>query len=116
MTLADSGPGEASGIVDRYRAAHLVGLADRPASADTDELLDPAGAIRTGWQDLAATVDLLGTQGLQARGAQIRRLLEDDGVTYGAPLDADQPAALWQLDPLPLIIGSREWAELSPGL
>jgi uncharacterized circularly permuted ATP-grasp superfamily protein/uncharacterized alpha-E superfamily protein len=116
MTLADSGPGEASRIVDRYRAAHLVELADRPTAADSDELLDSAGAIRSDWQDLAATVDLLGTKGLQARGAQIRRLLEDDGVTYGAPVDADQPAAPWQLDPLPLIIGSREWAELSPGL
>ncbi len=117
MTLADSGPGEASGIVDRYRAAHLVGLADRPTrSGDNDELLGPAGVIRSGWQDLAATVDLLGLAGLQARGAQIRQLLEDDGVTYGAPAGADQPAAPWQLDPLPLIIGSREWADLSPGL
>jgi uncharacterized circularly permuted ATP-grasp superfamily protein/uncharacterized alpha-E superfamily protein len=108
MTLADSGPGEKSGIIDRYRAG-----ADLPGN---DEILGPAGAIRSGWQDLAATVDLLGTQGLQARGAQIGRLLEDDGVTYGAPADADQPAGLWQLDPLPLILGSREWAELSPGL
>ena len=113
MTLADSGRRDASGIVDGYRSD----LADRaPSRAGRDELLGPDGAIRAGWQDLAATVDLLGAPGLQARGAQVRRLLEDDGVTYGAPADADQPAGLWQLDPLPLIIGSQEWAELSPGL
>ena len=111
MTIADTGrdgdPGIGPSIVDGYRAVQPT---------DNDELLGPDGAIRSDWQDLAATLDLLGASGVQAREAQVRRLLEDDGVTYGVPADADQPAGLWQLDPLPLILGSREWAELSPGL
>lgn len=121
MSLADNGRGDAPGIVDGYRTAHSVShhadLADRATgSPGNDEMLGPDGAIRSEWQALAATVDLLGAPGLQARGAQVRRLLEDDGVTYGAPADADQPAELWRLDPLPLIIGGREWAELRRGL
>jgi uncharacterized circularly permuted ATP-grasp superfamily protein/uncharacterized alpha-E superfamily protein len=108
MTLADSGPDGRAGVLDEYRAAHR--------GRGSDELLAANGSIRSGWQDLAATVDLLGLSGLQTRGAQVRRLLEDDGVTYGVPADADHPAGLWRLDPLPMIIDSREWAELSPGL
>jgi uncharacterized circularly permuted ATP-grasp superfamily protein/uncharacterized alpha-E superfamily protein len=108
MTLAEPGPDRAPGVVDGYRAG-------RPAGA-ADELFGPDGMIRSGWQDLADTVDVLGAPGLQARGAQVRQLLEDDGVTYGAPADADRPAGLWRLDPLPLILGNREWAQLSLGL
>jgi uncharacterized circularly permuted ATP-grasp superfamily protein/uncharacterized alpha-E superfamily protein len=121
MTLADTGRDGGSGIVDHYRAAYLdnPGPDGRPPGGGLlgpDEFLDPDGGVRSGWQDLAATVDLLGVEGMQARGAQVQRLLEDDGVTYGAPPQADQPAGLWQLDPLPVIIGNREWAELSQGL
>jgi uncharacterized circularly permuted ATP-grasp superfamily protein/uncharacterized alpha-E superfamily protein len=127
MTLADPGRDGVPGIVDGYRAAHLAGPAGPPAGpvlagsagpavSGSDEWLGPDGVIRAGWQDLAATVDLLGVAGMQARGAQVRRLLEDDGVTYGVPAGADQPAGLWRLDPLPLIIGNQEWAELSAGL
>jgi uncharacterized circularly permuted ATP-grasp superfamily protein/uncharacterized alpha-E superfamily protein len=121
MTIAELGRDGASGIVDGYRTAYLAGPGggphspgpDRPAG---DEFLGPDGAVRDSWRDLAATVDLLGTEGMQARGAQVRRLLEDDGVTYGTPDDAGSAPGLWQLDPLPVILGSQEWAELSPGL
>ena len=132
MTLADAGRNRAPGIVDDYRQTLPVGsmpTGSMPAGSmgsgsmgpgsmrsGNDELLGSDGTIRPGWHDLAATVDLLGAAGMQARAAQVRRLLEDDGVTYGVPADADQPAGLWQLDPVPLILGSREWAELSPGL
>ena len=117
-----------SGIVDGYRTA-------RREIERRDELLDPDGSVQSGRQDLAATLDLLGVDGLADRRAQVRRLLEDDGVTYGgvdprpealvdsrpeappaAPNGGDEPAGLWKLDPVPVIIGSREWAELAPGL
>jgi uncharacterized circularly permuted ATP-grasp superfamily protein len=121
MTIAELGRDGASGVVDGYRTAYLAGpgggphpgSSDRPAG---DEFLGPDGGVRDTWRDLAATVDLLGTEGMQARVAQVRRLLEDDGVTYGTPEDTGAAPKLWQLDPLPVILGSREWAELSPGL
>jgi uncharacterized circularly permuted ATP-grasp superfamily protein/uncharacterized alpha-E superfamily protein len=110
MTLADPGRDGASGIVDGYRASHLEGR------VDSDEFLGTDGSIRGGWRELAATVDLLGAEGLQARGARARRLLEDDGVTYGLPSDVGAGPGLWRLDPLPVILDGQEWAELAPGL
>jgi hypothetical protein len=44
---------------------------------------------------LAATVDLLGAEGLQARAAQVRRLLEDDGATYGLTAKAGGAPGRW---------------------
>src|SRR5258706_12503827 len=117
MTLADVGRDGASGIVDGYRAAYLQGrLAvdssgrpGRPASGPAaDELLGRDGAVRSGRQDLAATVDLLGAEGMRRRGEQARRLLEDEGVTYGSAVDDEAPG-LWRLDPLPVIVDHQEW-------
>jgi uncharacterized circularly permuted ATP-grasp superfamily protein/uncharacterized alpha-E superfamily protein len=152
MTLAEIGREGASGIVDGYRINYLHEQARRAVRSGDDELLDPDGVIRPSWQGLAATLDLLGAEGMQARADQVRRLLEDDGVTYGTASDygtapdhgtasddgsashgrtvsgggtasdggavSDGGAApgSWQLDPLPVILGSQEWAELSPGL
>ncbi len=118
MTLADIGRDGASGIVDDYRNTYLAGRA-RPADRAEpagDEFLAPDGTVRPGWHALEATVNLLGPEGMQARGDQVRRLLEADGVTYGAPADSGAAPGRWQLDPLPVILGSQEWAELSPGL
>jgi uncharacterized circularly permuted ATP-grasp superfamily protein/uncharacterized alpha-E superfamily protein len=106
---------DSHGVVDRYRATQQ----ERPPAggvAGRDEFLGSDGSTRSNWQDLAATVDLLGPAGLRARGAQARRLLEDDGVTYGVPADAGAAPGLWRLDPLPVILDSEEWAELAPGL
>jgi uncharacterized circularly permuted ATP-grasp superfamily protein/uncharacterized alpha-E superfamily protein len=124
MTLADIGRDGASGIVDGYRAAYLQGRLevdssgrpDRPVSGPAaDELLERDGAVRSGWQDLAATVDLLGAEGMRRRDEQARRLLEDEGVTYGSVVGDEAPGR-WRLDPLPVIVDHQEWAELSPGL
>ena len=126
MTLAEIGRDGASGIVAGYRTAFLAdqgfdaepgvpgGVAGRRTRGD--ELIGTDGAVRAGWHGLAATVDLLGAEGMRARGAQVRRLLEDDGVTYGQSAEAGGAPGPWRLDPLPVILGSQEWAELSPGL
>ena len=114
MTLAEIGRDGAPGIVDGYRTASAA----RPSGPrlSGDEFLGADGTVRTSWRRLADTVELLGTEGMQARGEQVRRLLEDDGVTYGTSTDAGAAPGRWQLDPLPVILGSQEWAELSPGL
>lgn len=119
MSLADPGRDGASGIVDGYRAAHLDGQArsDRPdRRRGGDEFLGPDGAIRTGWQNLAATVELLGVDGLQARGAQVERLLEEDGVSYGVSSELGRGSGRWRLDPLPVLLSGPEWGQLSAGL
>lgn len=85
---------------------------------------------------LAERVEALGLGGLRARKAEARRFVDDDGITFGpgagaedeAPAIAeDQPLAAegravptearpWDLDPLPLIIGGRDWAALEAGI
>lgn len=65
--------------------------------------------------DLQAAVDALGPAGLQARLQQLRRLVQDDGVTYGATSPDAAPRA-WAVDPLPLIIDAVEWSALEARL
>ena len=128
--LASEGPDGAAvaGYAGRRARAALFevpgadGAASAPA-ASLDELVGPDGAVRVASRDLAASVDLLGTAGLLTRRAQVRRLVEDDGVTYGTPDDARdglrdsaRPQRRWQLDPLPVVLEADEWAGLAPGL
>ncbi|MEI2778010.1 MAG: circularly permuted type 2 ATP-grasp protein [Tetrasphaera sp.] len=83
-----------------------------------DELLGRAGDARTGDGDrdiLTEAIGALGLAGLLAARTEARRLVEDDGVTYGTG-GAGRPGRSWVIDPLPLIISSGEWAGLEDGL
>ncbi|KAB1660126.1 circularly permuted type 2 ATP-grasp protein [Pseudoclavibacter chungangensis] len=51
---------------------------------------------------------------LEAKRAA-RRLVQDDGITYGGTADGGQ-ARLWEIDPIPVVIGAAEWASLERGL
>lgn len=76
-------------------------------------MVDAQGKVRPGWDRFATGLDALGTAGLTQRADQVRRALRENGVTYnvyGAPQGPDRP---WELDPLPLLIGSQEWESLS---
>jgi uncharacterized circularly permuted ATP-grasp superfamily protein/uncharacterized alpha-E superfamily protein len=109
MTPAGPGSDGRAGVVDAYRAGRGAG------ASGVDEILTPQGAVRPDWRDLAATLDLLGAEGLAARREQARRLVEDDGVTYGG-VGEQAPAGPWRLDPLPMILGAADWAALARGL
>ena len=90
-----------------------------------DEFLTGPGRLRPPVRDLAGTVDLLGVAGLLARRAELARLVEDEGVTYGVrDIDGRPPAGepagaragRWRVDPLPVVIAAQEWALLEVGL
>lgn len=59
---------------------------------------------------LTATLDGLGRDGLADRAAQARRLVADDGVTYGSAAQG------WSVDPLPVVLDAAAWAGLARGL
>ena len=61
---------------------------------------------------VAAAIDALGLAGLLAARSEARRLVEDDGITYGV----GARARTWTIDPLPLVIGTDEWTRLEAGL
>ena len=59
----------------------------------------------------------IGVPELLRRQQEARRLLEQDGVTYNVYGDGDgDPPARWQLDPVPTLIGSREWEAIESGV
>jgi uncharacterized circularly permuted ATP-grasp superfamily protein/uncharacterized alpha-E superfamily protein len=62
---------------------------------------------------LRAGIDALGHTGLLTRRRDVRRMVLDDGVTYGAPDGSQVP---WQVDPLPILIDAAEWQSLEAGL
>ncbi len=56
-----------------------------------------------------------GAGSLVNRDRTLRRLIRQDGVSYGGALDG-KPAKAWQMDLLPIIITAAEWQPLAAGL
>jgi uncharacterized circularly permuted ATP-grasp superfamily protein/uncharacterized alpha-E superfamily protein len=84
----------------------------RPLPGCYDEMVDAAGMPRPHWSELAATFGELGVEELRRRQAEAARLLDQDGVIYNAYRDAAPDDQRWLLDPLPAVLGSREWRDI----
>jgi len=82
-----------------------------------DELLDEKGAVRQHWKPLIERVAAGDGTGAGRRGLELtRRLIIENGITYNVyadPQGADRP---WGLDPLPLVLTAKEWAEIEAGV
>ena len=57
----------------------------------------------------------MGLTGLLEARAESRRLVEDDGIRYGGLTDEVDRGRSWVIDPLPVVIGSEEWAGAGAG-
>ncbi|WP_167478909.1 circularly permuted type 2 ATP-grasp protein [Nocardia arthritidis] len=90
----------------------------RPTGGYYDELVDGEGRVRPMWSELSADFVELGTAGLGRLDGRVRRLIEDDGITYTEVGAADEPSgpAPWRLDPIPLLVSSDDWTRLEAGL
>ncbi len=97
---------EHRGIIDSYAP-----LADR-----YDEMRTPDGEVRLQWQYLLDALRILGSTGIAERSSEAARLIRDNGVTYNLNSDPQGMSRPWQLDLLPILIRSDEWAELERGL
>lgn len=87
-----------------------------PPAGVYDEMCTAAGEVRAHWRFMLETLDALGPAGLDERWREARRLIRDNGVTYnlfGDPFGMSRP---WDLDLLPHLITSEEWAALERGL
>jgi uncharacterized circularly permuted ATP-grasp superfamily protein/uncharacterized alpha-E superfamily protein len=84
----------------------------RLAEPGYDEMVDGLGQVRDHWAHLGDVLDGLGAAELRRRQAETARLLDDEGVTYTGQNDATRAVQRWQLDPLPLLITSTEWARI----
>ncbi|WP_280235011.1 circularly permuted type 2 ATP-grasp protein [Nocardia cyriacigeorgica] len=102
---------------DRYRAAGAEAggydECDLSTGGFYDELIDADGRVRRMWSELSADFVEIGPEGLDRLDGRVRRLVEDDGITYTA---ADGAAEPWRLDPIPLLVAADEWTRLESGV
>ncbi|MEF8768779.1 circularly permuted type 2 ATP-grasp protein [Candidatus Accumulibacter contiguus] len=78
-----------------------------------DEMLAEDGSVRPAWQPFLAHLDAATPEQMRHRVDYVRRRILENGVTYNVYADlkgADRP---WELDPLPLILSTGEWQELT---
>jgi len=76
----------------------------------------PGGAVRHAWTGLASTLEELGTEDVRRRKRALAEELRLNGVTYNVYGDSQGADRLWSLDPVPMILESREWETVERGL
>ena len=91
----------------------------KPLQDVYDELHDGT-QIRPHWQSFVAGLRQIGAGEFQRRWQQMQKVLERTGMAYvgagiGTP-EQDRRARPWQLDPLPVLLPSKEWEQVAQGL
>ncbi|KKB07311.1 circularly permuted type 2 ATP-grasp protein [Devosia chinhatensis] len=81
-----------------------------------DEMIDPSGAIRPGWDKLMSAFDALGPTELAARFERADQYLRDAGVFYRKYDGAEGKERAWPLAHIPLLIDETDWTAISSGL
>lgn len=81
-----------------------------------DDVYAAEGVVKPEWQYLLNSLRELGPDVLQDRQQKARRILRDDGATYNIYGESEKPGSNWELDLVPAIIGSQEWAAIEAGL
>lgn len=81
-----------------------------------DELLDADGRPRPSWEPLVQAYRHRDRTRLAAAARRLSAAVEDDGVVYNRFDGTTTTTATWTLDPIPLVVGAEEWAELEKGI
>ena len=79
-------------------------------------MFDTKCGIRPHWTDIINGLDNAGIKQLELKQLEIDWRLEDNGVTYNIYNDPEGTNRRWNLDPIPLVLTSSEWDEISKGL
>ncbi|MBK1732730.1 circularly permuted type 2 ATP-grasp protein [Thiococcus pfennigii] len=87
-----------------------------PTPGGYDEMRTAEGALRPHWRYFLEALRTLGPSGIESRWREARRLIRDNGVTYNLCDDPQGVSRPWELDLLPVLIRSDEWAQLERGL
>ncbi len=95
------------------------------SAACYDEFVDDSGRVRPAWRSLAEILGERGHSGLDRLRADVRRLVDNDGITYVDVADRRDgetpfPGATvpepWQLDAIPLLVSPTDWETLEAGM
>jgi uncharacterized circularly permuted ATP-grasp superfamily protein/uncharacterized alpha-E superfamily protein len=81
-----------------------------------DEMIDPAGNVRPGWDKLMSAFDALGPTELAARFERADQYLRDAGVFYRTYDGTESKERAWPLAHIPLLIDEADWTIISSGL
>jgi uncharacterized circularly permuted ATP-grasp superfamily protein/uncharacterized alpha-E superfamily protein len=81
-----------------------------------DEAYSEADGIKPEWEYLLNSLGDLGSKALFEREDKARRILRDDGATYNIYGSESNPSSSWELDLVPSVIGSDDWATIEAGL
>lgn len=87
-----------------------------PPTGGWDELLNPLGEIRPHWESLLKSFRGLGETVVHRRWDIAKRLLQDSGISFRVATDSKPIDRPWDLDALPHLISSQDWAFLERGL
>jgi uncharacterized circularly permuted ATP-grasp superfamily protein/uncharacterized alpha-E superfamily protein len=87
-----------------------------PTPGSYDEMCTGEGEVRPHWQHLLDALHALGPQIVEERRQEANRLIRDNGVTYNVYGDPQGMSRPWDLDLMPLLIRSDDWAVLERGL
>ena len=77
------------------------------------EHTQPPGLL---WSDFIERLGPEGLAGLNARMANLRRQVHDNGITYNVYAHTEQPQRPWALDLFPLMIGAQAWQQIEQGV
>lgn len=88
----------------------------RPVAGAFDEIMDDSRALRSHWHLFVTLLDDLGPEELTRRWQHARRIIHENGVTYNVYGDARGMDRPWNLDTIPLLIASSDWAHVERGL
>ena len=86
-----------------------------PTAGRFDELVDETGAVRPHWESMVRTWATLGADEIVRRQTVAERLLVAEGA--GHVFHDDREVGVpWGLDPVPYVIGAKEWRDIERGL
>src|SRR5262245_24034249 len=80
-----------------------------PVADHWDEAILPSGLPRRHWRKLFVEVGRMGFRELNRRWQSGQQLIQSQGVTYNVGNLPEGSEYSWPMDPIPLLIGSKEW-------
>jgi len=102
-------------VEPKHKASALLEKYQRREGA-FDEFLTHDGGPREHYAGLFAELQAMSPAEIRRRRDTCDRLVQEQGITYHVYGDPRGVERLWQLDPVPLILGPREWRSLEAGL
>ncbi len=96
-------------------AGHPLLAGYEPAPGLFDEL-GSASEVQAHYLDLLSVLESLSADELRRRVDTVRRLVEEQGITYnvyGDPRGLDRP---WEIDPVPFLLAPEDWRQLEAGV